>query len=363
MAKSKDNAAASRNEPSSKSWLDRFVKELQAVAVANDVGALLGPDVRLSKTLEADTPEGWAEGVGWYVDVGHVKDVRGTLSIWLDRYLDLNGDAHLGVWFEADAKSVDALADAIRVPAEHRYRWEHRNSSGLLLERFARRERTRKDQWLLDEWTARESFLGKYVVPSPELYEPRDVVGTACGALRAIADLVADPHNERDEDAADNPHREAERYWTLIKRLARPGQARFRKKLLLAFGAKCVITGCSETEVLDAVHIKPVADLGNDDIGNGLLLRADLHRLFDAGLLTITGAREPRVVIAKRLVRSQYRELLGCKLAVPLSLDQRKSLASRFHHWSDEGLPFAAAPLEDGGGGTAALAPELSTLR
>ena len=50
---------------------------------------------------------------------------------------------------------------------------------------------------------------------------------------------------------------------------------------------KCPITGNSLTTVLQAAHIKPYAYEGSDDISNGLLLRADIHVLFDSGLLNL----------------------------------------------------------------------------
>lgn len=39
--------------------------------------------------------------------------------------------------------------------------------------------------------------------------------------------------------------------------------------------------------MLEAAHIVPVAEQGSDDPSNGILLRADLHRLFDNGLMAI----------------------------------------------------------------------------
>ena len=69
------------------------------------------------------------------------------------------------------------------------------------------------------------------------------------------------------------------------RRDARPNQAAFRRALLDAYGGRCAITGCDVDAALDAAH---VADWRNEnDVGAGILLRADLHRLFERGLLAI----------------------------------------------------------------------------
>lgn len=78
----------------------------------------------------------------------------------------------------------------------------------------------------------------------------------------------------------------------LAPQVIRPGGAAFRKAVLER-DKHCVITGCDITEALDAAHIKPSRLCEGQeyyDIENGLLLRADVHRLFDRGVFTI-GAR------------------------------------------------------------------------
>jgi hypothetical protein len=55
-----------------------------------------------------------------------------------------------------------------------------------------------------------------------------------------------------------------------------PGQLR-------AYGGKCAISGCSEAGVLQAAQILAVRKGGGHALHNGLLLRADLHNLFDLG--------------------------------------------------------------------------------
>lgn len=85
-------------------------------------------------------------------------------------------------------------------------------------------------------------------------------------------------HNLNDEDSI------REREW--ISRLSRPAQAEFRSKLVDMYG-RCALSGCTTLAALEAAHVKPVAGYGADRVSNGILLRADLHKLFDANLIAI----------------------------------------------------------------------------
>ncbi len=68
---------------------------------------------------------------------------------------------------------------------------------------------------------------------------------------------------------------------------ARPLQARFRNEILIAYNLACAITGVALPAVLEAAHIIPVSNNGQDYVNNGLCLRSDIHRLFDTGHLRI----------------------------------------------------------------------------
>jgi len=71
-----------------------------------------------------------------------------------------------------------------------------------------------------------------------------------------------------------------------VDRLKRKGQAAFRRALLEE-NPVCHLTGCTATKALEAAHIQSAAENGKAVVGNGILLRADLHRLFDLGFLAI----------------------------------------------------------------------------
>jgi hypothetical protein len=67
----------------------------------------------------------------------------------------------------------------------------------------------------------------------------------------------------------------------------RRGQAQFRNRLLKRYGSKCQISGCAFLGLLEAAHINPYAPSSDNSARNGLLLRSDIHTLFDLGMLII----------------------------------------------------------------------------
>lgn len=73
---------------------------------------------------------------------------------------------------------------------------------------------------------------------------------------------------------------------TLIR--PRLGQATFRIVVTDAYERRCAITRERTLPALEAAHIKPYADGGSHNPSNGLLLRRDIHALFDAGYVTVT---------------------------------------------------------------------------
>jgi uncharacterized protein YjbI with pentapeptide repeats len=97
----------------------------------------------------------------------------------------------------------------------------------------------------------------------------------------------------------------------------RQGQSQFRKALLKAYNGRCVVTGCDIEAALEAAHIIPYCLTKDNNILNGLLLRADLHTLFDFNLLVINP--ETRFVyLNERLQQSDsYRNLHRASFVSP----------------------------------------------
>lgn len=78
------------------------------------------------------------------------------------------------------------------------------------------------------------------------------------------------------------------RRWREQSTVQREGQATFKLRLLDAYGSRCAVTGERVVPVLDAAHIQPYLGVASNHVQNGLLLRTDLHRLYDDGYLTVT---------------------------------------------------------------------------
>jgi putative restriction endonuclease len=73
---------------------------------------------------------------------------------------------------------------------------------------------------------------------------------------------------------------------TLVR--ARLGQGIFRVAVTDAYGRACAISDEHSLPALEAAHIRPYAEGGEHSVSNGLLLRSDIHRLFDKGYVTVT---------------------------------------------------------------------------
>lgn len=92
----------------------------------------------------------------------------------------------------------------------------------------------------------------------------------------------------------------------------RQGQRLFRRRLLAAYDGRCAVTGTTEPDVLEAAHIHRYMGPHSNTEANGLLLRADVHTLFDLYRMTI----EPRqrgfhVVMSRFLSDTVYTNLAG----------------------------------------------------
>jgi putative restriction endonuclease len=100
----------------------------------------------------------------------------------------------------------------------------------------------------------------------------------------------------------------------------RLGQAAFRVVVTDAYDRPCAVTRERALPALEASHIRPVAQGGKHRVDNGLLLRADIHALFDRGYVTVTP--DYRFRASRRLKRDfhngeSYLALTGTELQLP----------------------------------------------
>jgi len=120
----------------------------------------------------------------------------------------------------------------------------------------------------------------------------------------------------------------------------RLGQGGFRVLVTDAYQRRCAITGESTLPVLDAAHIKPYTTAGPHALENGLLLRSDMHTLFDKGLLTVTP--DLRLEVSSQIKEQYsngklYYSYHGSELR-SLPVDPRDRPGSEFLEWHNENV-------------------------
>ncbi len=106
----------------------------------------------------------------------------------------------------------------------------------------------------------------------------------------------------------------------------RLGQGTFRVIVTDIYERKCAVTGEKALPALEAAHIRPLSEGGLHRINNGLLLRSDLHRLFDRGYVTV--APDYRFRASRKLKDDfhngeEYLRLHGTTLWLPSRSEDR----------------------------------------
>jgi hypothetical protein len=124
-----------------------------------------------------------------------------------------------------------------------------------------------------------------------------------------------------------------EKTWQEIK--TRRGQPKFRQDLLSNCNGKCRVTDCNVESVLEAAHIIPHSEASNYSVLNGLLLRADIHTLYDLNLIGIDG--NGKVFISETLRESKYWQYQGKIIATDIHSEMSANLAKRFELFSQTG--------------------------
>ncbi len=205
------------------------------------------------------------------------------LELWYDHYLSHIDGRFFSVWVRATKEErVRRLAAEAGFAIQARVGERQRKDGRMTI-------RVTAGDWLLDCWPWNTCFyVGRYSERGHAVHGPMSIATALLEDARSL--LIATP----DHNGAEAPTRRAQRRFpesdltTMRLVEQRAGQGAFRKAVLQHFGGRCVISGCDIPEVLDAAHIVPFADVKTQDPSRALLLRADLHVLFDRGLLTIT---------------------------------------------------------------------------
>lgn len=137
-------------------------------------------------------------------------------------------------------------------------------------------------------------------------------------------------------EAAPGLFEPAARYGDPVLIQPRLGQGAFRALVTDVYQRKCAITQERTLPALEAAHIRPYGDGGAHEVSNGLLLRRDIHSLFDAGYVTVTP--DLRFEVSKKIKEEfdngrHYYALHGTSIIGPVQATQRASaLALAWHN-------------------------------
>lgn len=179
-----------------------------------------------------------------------------------------------------------------------------------------------EDEWIpVSDWS-REIVRGKG-------YTTDEEAGQRIWAeveLRLKSGVLSSDFDHKSESPRFGPAQ------TVFPRL---GQAAFRVIVTDSYRRQCALTGSRVLHVLDAAHIRPYGQGGNHDPSNGLLMRQDVHTLFDRGYLTVTP--ELRVEVTRRIKEEfdngkEYYGLHGKSILVPDHEDFRPSVEQLTWH-------------------------------
>lgn len=183
-------------------------------------------------------------------------------------------------------------------------------------------------------------------IPQPSDYQRQIVQGKTYDLLTGEGRKLWDACLERVRRVSLSPLpdlvAESARYGS--PQIVRPrlGQGTFRIAVTDAYGRACAVTTEHSLPALDAAHIMPYAEGGAHEVSNGILLRRDIHRLFDLGYVTVDSTT--RCFEVSRRLREEwdngkiYYEMRGRQLREPAALDDRPSKA--FLDWHNSEVFF-----------------------
>jgi hypothetical protein len=114
----------------------------------------------------------------------------------------------------------------------------------------------------------------------------------------------------------------------------RQGQPKFRASLITAYEGRCAITQCPVLVTLEAAHVTPYLGPETNSISNGLLLRADIHTLWDLGLIAID-PNSMTVSVSPGLLDPSYQALEGFRVFQPVAKASRVSHPALSQQWTE----------------------------
>jgi len=256
----------------------------------------------------APVDEYWYRGYsGKYLSLIDLERGQFDLELWIETYRNYSRENALWFGLYSPRKSpIQELASALGA----REWTDHQTRPPTSL--------------VYDDLGRAEYYLGIYESKKGRQHEQRFVercislVNNVCNGLTP------------DEEATD-VNAEVQRQRRLGTIQSRPEQRKFSKLIRRLYGRQCAVTGSSTPVVLEAAHIRVAADhrIDVNRADNAILLRADIHALFDRYLITLTrdgGA----VQLSPELTDPSYDFLRTSKVARPQK--QPPSLKNIAHH-------------------------------
>lgn len=125
---------------------------------------------------------------------------------------------------------------------------------------------------------------------------------------------------------------EDERERRVTEIVERRGQADFRDKLIAAYEGRCAVTGSNAVAALEAAHIVPYCGPKSNHVSNGILLRCDIHTLFDLYLVEID-PHDLAITLGPALRDTTYNDLQGKRLFVPSDSTSHPSHEALVQRW------------------------------
>jgi len=153
-----------------------------------------------------------------------------------------------------------------------------------------------------------------------------------------ITKAIEEIEHDVESSGAFDPSDETDaRERTIASIVTRRGQPAFRQALLAAYNGKCAVTGCDTFYALEAAHITPYRGDHTNAVENGILLRADIHTLFDLGLIAIS-PNDFKVILRDDLRTGFYGDLHGQPIALPSNRSELPNREALEAHKISSGL-------------------------
>jgi hypothetical protein len=173
------------------------------------------------------------------------------------------------------------------------------------------------------------TYKGRFLYQSQSGSQP-----TSFTLIRANSPTLTSPFIEAELQTAgefDPQNIVDARTKVLATIVRRRGQSKFRSTLLRAYNHRCAVTGCEIEALLEAAHIVPYRGADTNVVNNGLLLRADIHTLFDLGLCWV----DPITLVIKLaagLEGSEYEVFRDQPIRLPADVFDRPSAEALKSH-------------------------------